>query len=256
MYQIHTYDKQEIKQQKYQFTKEVLQEDYKLWIDLEDPTFEEMSKIGEIFNIDKKILKQYFNGSTKSQLRFLENYSFAIVLNIEIIPFQTIETEPVYLLNNNNWLITIHSSKINLTERMHEIFKIDNTIYEFSLDTLYYSIISTIVEDYNHLLNTIELAMINFQGESLYNSSKEISAKIKNLSQNILNLRDELLKVRAILNLLINKTETTKKKEDLIFLQRISNRVKELLELNEIHKKSLNSIGELYNSYILFYKLI
>lgn len=255
MYQIHIYDKQEIKQ-KYQFNKEDLQNDYKLWIDLEDPTFEEIFKIVEIFGIDKKILNHYFNISTKSQLRFLENYNFTIILNMKIIPFQALKTEPIYLLSGKNWLITIHSSKINLKERIHKIFKIDTTVYEFPIDTLYYSIISTILEDYIQLLSTIEIAMIDFQGESLYNPSKEISAKIKNLSQNIISVRDEFLKVREIFNLLLNREEKTKKKEDTFYLKTICNRVKELMDLIEIHKKSLDSIRELYNSYSLFYKLI
>jgi magnesium transporter len=116
--------------------------------ELEDPIFEEMSKIEEIFNIDKKILKQYFNSSTKSQLRLLKNYNFTIILNRKIIPFPSLETEPVYLLSGKNWLITIHSSRFNLKEKMHHIFKTDNAIYKSSIDTLYYSIISTIVEDY------------------------------------------------------------------------------------------------------------
>ena len=255
MYQIHIYDKQEIKQ-KYQFNKEDLQNDYKLWIDLEDPTFDEIFKIVEIFGIDKKILNQYFNISTKSQLRFVENYDFTVILNIKVIPFQVLETEPIYLVNGRNWLITIHSSTINLKERMHNIFKNDTSVYELPIDTLYYSIISTILEDYTQLLSTIEIAMTDFQGESLYNPSKEISAKIKNLSQNIISLRNEFLKLREIFNLLLNKQEKTKKKEDIFYLKTICNRIKELMDLIEIHKKTLDSIRELYNSYSLFYKLI
>lgn len=255
MYQIHIYDKHEIKQ-KDQFSKEDLQNDYKLWIDLEDSTFEEISKVGEILDIDKKILKQYFIDSTKSQIRFLKSYNFTVILNIKVIPFQKLETEPVYLFSSNNWLITIHSSKINLKDRLHNILKTSKSINESSIDALYYSMISTIVEDYNQLLCNIEIAMTDFQGETLYDPSNEISAKIGNLSKNMISLRDEFLKIREILNLLLNKNETTKKNEDIMHLKTICNRVKELVDLIEIHIKSLNSIRELYNSYILFYKLI
>jgi magnesium transporter len=144
-----------------------------------------------------------------------------------------------------DWLITIHSSKINLKEKMHHIFKTDNAIYKSSIDTLYYSIISTSVEDYTQLLSTIEIAMTDFQGESLYNASKEVSAKIENLSRDMISLRDELLKVREIFNLLLSKEENTKKKEDILYLKTICNRIKELTDLIEIHQKSFDSIREL-----------
>ena len=54
-----------------------------------------------------KILNQYFSRSAKSQLRRLENYNFAIILNINWIPFKRVDAEPLYLINKKNWSITI-----------------------------------------------------------------------------------------------------------------------------------------------------
>jgi Mg2+ and Co2+ transporter CorA len=87
--------------------------------------------------------------------------------------------------------------------------------------------------------------MTDFQGESLYNPSKEVSAKIENLSRHMISLRDELLKVREIFNLLLSKEENSKKKEDILYLKTICNRIKELTDLIEIHQKSFDSIREL-----------
>jgi Mg2+ and Co2+ transporter CorA len=90
----------------------------------------------------------------------------------------------------------------------------------------------------------------------LYNPSKGIAAKIENLSLHMISLRDELLKVREIFNLLLSKEENTKKKEDILYLKTICNKIKELTDLIEIHQKSFDSIRELYNSYKLLFKLI
>ena len=92
-----------------------------------------------------------------------------------------------------------------------------------------------------------------FQGESLYNPSKEISLKLENFSRITANIRDELL------NLKKNFTEVLcveKEKEVINYLRIVYNNIKELIDLIEIHNKSLASIIELYNSYKLFYKLI
>ena len=42
--------------------------DTQIWLDLENPTLEEISNIQEIFAIDGNILKQYSNGVKKPQI--------------------------------------------------------------------------------------------------------------------------------------------------------------------------------------------
>jgi Mg2+ and Co2+ transporter CorA len=61
MYYISTYSKSGIRQ-KNQISQIDLQDKYQIWIDLEDPTSEELSQIQEIFVIDANILNQYVTG--------------------------------------------------------------------------------------------------------------------------------------------------------------------------------------------------
>ena len=113
MYYISTYDKAGIRE-KSQISQTDLQNEYKLWIDLEQPTSSEISQIQEIFHIDTNILNQYINGVKKPQIRLLQNYKFTLVLSIKFKTLQSIETEAIYMFIGKNWLITIHSSNINL----------------------------------------------------------------------------------------------------------------------------------------------
>lgn len=62
MYYIFNYDKLGVSKQKNQISQINLQNKYQIWIDLEDPTSEEISQIQETFLIDANILKQYSSG--------------------------------------------------------------------------------------------------------------------------------------------------------------------------------------------------
>lgn len=253
---IHSFNKQNFKQ-KGKFYNAILQNGDKCWIDLEDPTFEEMFEIHKIFHIDMKTLKQYFKNSQKTQVHIFRDYNFTIIRSMNILTLQSLITEPVYLFFSKNWLLTIHSSKINLKEKMPNIFKNDISIDVSSIDTLYYNIISKIIEDYKMLIISVEIAMTDFQGSSLYNPSKEISIKLENLSRQITSLREEFLKVKEILNLFINlEQDTLKRNEYINYLKILYNNIKELIDFIEVHKKSMISIRELYDEYTLFYKLI
>ncbi len=202
MYYMCTYSKAGIRQ-KNQISQTDLQDEYQIWVDLEDPTSEELSRIQEIFLIDNNILKQYSSDLKKPQIRILKNYIFTLLLSIKFKTLQTIETEAVYLFIGKNWLITIHSSKINLKQMTRQIFENDKEVIESSIDILYYNILTKIVEEYEQVLTAIEIAMTDLEEKSLYNPSKTILVNLEGLSRQLIILRRYFWKIREIFNFLL-----------------------------------------------------
>ncbi len=251
MYYMCTYSKAGIRQ-KNQISQTDLQDEYQIWVDLEDPTSEELSRIQEIFLIDANILKQYSSGLKKPQIRILKNYIFTLLLNIKFKTLQTIETEAVYLFIGKNWLITIHSSKINLKQIIKQIFENDKEVIESSIDILYYNILTKIVEEYEQVLTAIEIAMTDLEEKSLYNPSKTILVNLEGLSRQLIILRRYFWKLREIFNFLLY-SEKEKEKEKQIqtkYLKIIYDNANELLNLIESHKETINAIRELYIAYV------
>ncbi len=202
MYYISTYDKAGIRE-KNQISQTDLQEEYKIWIDLEQPTSAEISQVQEIFLIDTNILNQYFTGVKKPQIRILQNYIFTLVLSIKFKTLQTIETEAIYMFIGKNWLITIHSSNINLKKMTRQIFENDKGIIESSINILYYNIITKIIDEYEQVLTAIEIAMTDLEEKSLYSPSKMILVNLDGLSRQLLILRRYFWKSREIFNFLL-----------------------------------------------------
>ena len=151
MYHISTYDKAGIRE-KNQISQTDLQNEYKIWIDLEQPTSTELSQIQKIFLIDTNILNQYVTG-VKPQIRVLQNYIFTLIISIKFKTLQTLETEAIYMFIGKNWLITIHSSNINLKQITRQIFKNDNKeVIDSSINILYYNIVTKFVDEYEQVL--------------------------------------------------------------------------------------------------------
>ena len=251
MHYIITYDKSGVRQQK-QISQTDLQNGYQIWLDLENPTSEEISNIQEIFAIDANILNQYSSGVKKPQIRVLESYIFTILLNIKFKTLQTLETEAVYLFFGKNWLITIHSSQINLKEKTRQIFENDKMVIESTIDILYYNILTMIVEEYEQVLTAIEIAMTDLEEKSLYQPSKKILVNLEGLSRQLIILRRYFWKIREIFNfLLYSQNESEDKNQKYTkYLRIIYDNVNELLDLIESHKDTINSIRELYIAYV------
>jgi magnesium transporter len=252
MYYIFNYDKSGVSRQKNQISQIDLHSKYQIWIDLEDPTSEELSQIQEMFLIDTNILKQYSSGLKKPQIRVLKNYTFTLLLSIKFKTLQTIETEAVYMFIGTNWLITIHSSQSNLKQKIDQIFENDKEVIESSIDILYYNLLTKIVEEYEQVLTAIEIAMTDLEEKSLYNPSKKILVNLEGLSRQLIILRRYFWKIREIFNFLLYlEKETEKEKEEHAkYLRIIYDNINELLDLIESHKDTINSIRELYIAYV------
>jgi magnesium transporter len=152
----------------------------------------------------------------------------------------------------NNWLITIHSSKSKLRQKIHQIFENDKEIIGSSIDILYYNILTKIVEEYEHVLTAIEIAMTDLEEKSLYNPSKKILVNLEGLSRQLIILRRYFWKIREIFNFLLylEKEKEKEKEEQAKYLRMIYDDVNELLDLIESHKDTINSIRELYIAYV------
>ncbi len=251
MYYISTYDKSRIRE-KNQISHKDLQKEYKTWIDLEDPTSEEISQLQEIFLIDNNILNQYVTGVKKPQIRVLQNYIFTLLLSIRFKTLQTIETEAIYMFIGKNWLITIHSSKINLKQMTRQIFENDKGVIVSSINILYYNIVTKFVDEYEQVLTAIEIAMTDLEEKSLYQPSKIILVNLEGLSHQLIILRRYFWKIREIFNFLLylKKESEDKNPTHIKYLKIIYDNVNELLDLVESHKDTINSIRELYIAYV------
>lgn len=249
MYYINTYSKSGIRQ-KNQISEIDLQDKYQIWIDLEDPTSEELSQIQEIFLIDANILNQYVTGLKKPGIRVLQNYTFTLLLSIRFKTLQIIETEAVYILIGKNWLITIHSSKIKLKQIIRQILENDKEVIESSIDILYYNILTKIVDEYEQALTAIEIAMTDLEEKSLYRPSKQILVHLEGLSRQLIILRRYFWKLREIFNFLLYSEKEKEKQTQTKYLKIIYDNANDLLNLIESHKDTINSIRELYIAYV------
>jgi magnesium transporter len=150
-----------------------------------------------------------------------------------------------------NWLITIHSSNINLKKMTSQIFENDKGITESSINILYYNIITKIVDEYEQVLTAIEIAMTDLEEKSLY-SPKMILVNLDGLSRQLLILRRYFWKLREIFNFLLylEKEPDTENQAQTKYLKIIYDNLNELLDLIESHKDTINSIRDLYIAYV------
>jgi magnesium transporter len=241
MRSVVSYNEREVK---YGGSKDDINTGYNVWVDLINPTPEELSSIQQSFHLDKLALEGYLNKSKKPQIRVVDNHKFALALDMKFKDAKTLVTEAVYLFVGRGWLVTIHSNKVDLQSRILTLFEQKNrTVIESSIDALFYNILANLIDSYEQLLTAIELSVTDFEQRTLYKPSRKMLEYLDSLSRQIIILRRHFWHMRDIINFL---THVEEDKEDVKYLKIVYDDINQLIEMVESYRDTINSTRELY----------
>jgi magnesium transporter len=235
------YNDNEVKQSG---TKEDITKGYKLWLDIVDPTSSEIQDIQQMYGLDKNTLEIFMNKSKKPQIRMSNAQIFTLILDIKYKDLRTLATEALYIFKGKDWLITIHSSKVDLIPNVNALFEQKNVrIMEATIDALYYSIMTEVIGKYEQLLTSIEMTVTNFEQKSLYKPSRKMLDYLDTLSRQIIILRRHFWHTRDIINYLKHMEKDT---EEIMYIEIAYDNITQLIELVESYRDTLNSTRDLY----------
>ena len=221
---------------------------HNLWIDISDPSDEDITNLEKKFSLNKKALDRIRQKSKKPVVKEIEQDSkFTILLELKFNNLQHLESSPLYFFVGDKWLITIHSNKIDLVAKVKTIIADRKTILESSIDALYYSIVSYIIEDYEQLLTAIELKVFDIEKDAQYRPSKKVLTYLDTLSRQVIILRRYFWDARNIINYHVNME---KDKDDIKYLQIVYNNINQLIEMIQSYQDTINSTRDLFSSSI------
>jgi magnesium transporter len=225
-----------------------LRDNYNLWIDISDPADEDIIKLEKMLSLNKKALDRVRQKSKKPVVKETElDSKFTILLDLKFNNQQHLESSPLYFFVGERRLITIHSNELDLITKVKTILADRKKILESSIDALYYSIISYIIEDYEELLTAIELKVFDIEKDAQYRPSKRVLTFLDTLSRQVITLRRYFWDARNIINYHVNME---KDKDDIKYLQIVYNNINQLIEMIQSYQDTINSTRDLFSSSI------
>lgn len=241
------YNKNEIIEEKTEFD-DGIKDTHNLWIDVLDPTDDDITNLATALSLNKKAIDKVRQKSKKPVVKEIDhNDKFIILLDLKFSNFESLETIPLYFYVGDKRLITIHSQKIDLITKVKKILTDRETILETSIDALYYSIISSIIEDYEQLLTAIELKVFDVERDAQYRPSRQVLTYLDTLSRQVIILRRHFWDARNIINYHINME---KDKDDIKYLQIVYDNINQLIEMIQSYQDTINSTRELFSASI------
>jgi magnesium transporter len=215
-----------------------IKNEYNIWVDIVNPSSSEISNLKQRFNLEQKAFEKIEQGSKKPQVMIFNNHRFTVFLYLKFNTIKNLESYPIYFLSGNGWLITIHTEEVDLLTKARIMFSEGIRILQSSIDALYYSFLSSIVETYEQILTAIELEVIEVEKKAQYNPSKSVLGFLDLLSRQIIILRRHFWHARHIINYHMHIEED---KDDIKYLRIVYDDINQLIELVQSYQDTINS---------------
>jgi magnesium transporter len=228
-------------------SKEEIKNGYNLWIDIVNPTSSEIFELEQIFGLERKAVQKFEQGTKKPQVLLFKNQKFTIFLSLKFNTIKNLDTYAIYFFVGNGWLITIHSEDVDLLTKGRIMFSEGKRILESSIDGLYYSFLSSMVETYEQMLTAIELKVIEVERNAQHNPSKNVLENLDLLSKQIIILRRHFWHARHVINYHNYMEEDT---DDLKYLKIVYDDINQLIEMVQSYQDTINSTRETFSSSI------
>jgi magnesium transporter len=223
---------------------EDLQQGYNVWVDVINPDEKELEKLAQKFNLNREAIKTCISKSKRPEIRQLEKHTFTVLVDMKNKDPENLLIEAVYFFLGKNWLITIHSSEVDIKQIVERLFKIQNeTIKQTRIDALYYNILAGLVTKYEQLLTALELSVNEYQRRSFVRPLPVIFESIDILSRQAIMLRRQFWHVRNIISFLLH---AEKDKDDVKYVEMVYDDLTQLIDFVESYESTINSIRELY----------
>jgi magnesium transporter len=188
-----------------------------------------------------KSCRKWVKKATRSHIERSYIYHF---LNLGYRNIRDLDTNAIHFFLGRAWLITIHGKETGLLDMGKKAFlKKNRRILESSVDALFYSLLSALVEKYEQLLTAVELKALELEKQSQYRPTKKTLQMLDLLSKQAIILRRHFWHARNTINFL---SYAEKDNEDVKYLKMVYDEVTQLIDMIESYQDTINSTQEVF----------
>lgn len=226
------------------------QENQQLWIDLENPSAEEIALLGVEFGIDSEILRDLETGSALPRMHSFRDYDF-ILLHRLFYHFdrQECEHRGVAIFRGQRFLITIHQS--NLSRLFDYIGSLAKGHPEAFLSKgnsrLFLHLLEGLVSDYGPILNHWQEELEQIEEAIIRGSHAPVTERILRFKKLVMIMRKALVPQRQTLVQIYERSNLSESEENIRpYLKNVSEELSSLLRELEGLGAQAASVFEIY----------
>ena len=161
-----------------------------LWLDLINPTKNEMDILEKVFELHPLTLEDCINTNTRPKIEQFEKYMFIVIHAAATTPrAQRVRTIELNICLGKNFIITIHQEPLKGVETAIDRTQKNPSMMSKGSDSLLHLVVDSLVDNYLPVLDVMDAKISNIETQVLKNPTQKTLNNIFAAKKDILYLR-------------------------------------------------------------------
>jgi magnesium transporter len=207
-----------------------------IWVDIQDPTTEDLERLGQEFGFHRLALEDAANQRQRPKVDEYPDYYFVVMYAVSQASAERVLTEEVDIFIGRNYVVTLHRGVIpglvearerwdrTDPELRHQVGFLVHTITDSLIDSFF-----PVVDEIEDRLDELELSM--FRGGRGVDPEKLLSIK-----RNLFTLRRAIYPLRDVFNAFLRRDHHFFAEETFPYFQDVYDHILRLLDVIDIQR--------------------
>lgn len=217
------------------------------WLDLQNPTEQELARIAELFHLHPLAIEDASNEHQRPKVEEYEHFLFLVFHTVNLDDSKRgLTMGELDIFVGQNYLITVHSEPVKELDEMEQRWKRGNAQVERGVGILLYSLLDTIVDHYfpvvDELVDQAEALEVRMFAETRSVRERQLTLDLLALKKQFLTFRRIASPERDVLNMLTNRDSPFFTEHTTIYFRDVYDHITRLNDTLDLYRDQLSTI--------------
>ncbi len=213
-----------------------------VWVDVTDPTLDEVHRIGEIFGFHPLALEDTLLEDIRPKIDQYDGYLFIAFYGMTSHGGDA-EAHSVDIFVGKHYLVTFHDSRLPVVEETSRRWKTSvGTMKHKDCGFLLYSLLDALVDGYFPVLDDIVERAEELEGHILQGGQPALQAQILTMRRDLLMIRRVAGPERDVMNVLIRRDPPLFDVKEVHYFQDVYDHLLRIMDTIDISRDVLSSV--------------
>ncbi len=178
-----------------------------VWIDATDPSFEEIDKLGKLFQFHPLSIEDAHKRHQRPKIDQYDTYFFIVFYAMAIVD-ESVEAEEIAFFVGERYVVTMHQLPLTVLGDVQQRWTRNSMSANAGVESsgiLLYSILDAIVDDYFPIIDYFGDELERLEEEIFATDDLDAQRKIFSMKRNLLSMRKLLGPERDVMNVLVRR---------------------------------------------------
>ena len=215
-----------------------------LWLDLENPTEEDLNKIRHEFNLHPLAIEDASHAHQRPKVDEFENFYFVVFYAVNFDDkTQDLKIFEIDMFLGDNYLISVHHGHVKEIDEVENRWTRNVKQLEWGIGVLLYSMLDTKVDNYFPVVDDLVEQADELEDNLFIGSirQKEFTQKLLELKKRFLKLRRIATPERDVLSILTNRDNPIFDPHVLVYFRDIYDHISRLADTIDLYRDQLST---------------